>query len=207
LSDFAQVERAAFVEAARAAGPDGATLCEGWTVADLVAHVLLRERRPLAGLGIVVPPLRPYTNSVQGRLKKKNEFSDLLRKVENGPPLLARAIDEVMNTMEFFIHTEDIRRAAPQYADRFVEPREEKMIFGRLRFLAKMGKRHSAIPFVLEAENFGRIVGKDGETAVIISGLPSELCLYMSGRQQVAKVNVAGPNEAIAALHDARFGF
>lgn len=54
-------ERAALVNTMRAVGPDGATLCVGWTTRDLAAHLVLRERRPDAAAGILVPALAGYT--------------------------------------------------------------------------------------------------------------------------------------------------
>ena len=54
----AQRERAALVEILRAVGPDAPTLCEGWTTRDLVAHLVVRERRPDALPGLVFGPLR-----------------------------------------------------------------------------------------------------------------------------------------------------
>ena len=35
-------------------GPDQPTLCEGWTTADLAAHLVVRERDPRSGPGILL---------------------------------------------------------------------------------------------------------------------------------------------------------
>ena len=43
---YAQDERAALAALLHETGPDGPTLCEGWQTRDLVAHLVLRERRP-----------------------------------------------------------------------------------------------------------------------------------------------------------------
>ncbi|MBR7502518.1 maleylpyruvate isomerase N-terminal domain-containing protein, partial [Mycobacterium tuberculosis] len=43
------------VPAARAAGEDAPTLCEGWTTRDLATHLVIREREPVAALGIALP--------------------------------------------------------------------------------------------------------------------------------------------------------
>ena len=47
------VERDELCDLFVARGPDAPTLCEGWTTADLAAHLVVRERNPLAGPGIV----------------------------------------------------------------------------------------------------------------------------------------------------------
>ncbi len=39
----------------RAVGPDAPTLCGDWTTRDLAAHLVLRERRPDAAAGILIP--------------------------------------------------------------------------------------------------------------------------------------------------------
>lgn len=207
MSDYAQVERAALCAAARAAGPDAPTLCEGWRVVDLVAHLIVRERRPLAGVGILVGPLAPYTTLVQRRVGSARPFEELVEVVRKGPPLALRPIDEVMNTVEYFVHAEDIRRAAPGFSLRHVEPLEEKAIFQRLKAMARLVRRRCPGPLDVDAEGFGRLVVRSGSNPVVVSGAPSELTLYLTGRQKVAKVDVAGPLDAVAAMYDAALGF
>ena len=61
-------ERAALVTTMRAVGPDAPTLCGEWTTRDLAAHLVLRERRPDAAPGILVPALAGYTARKQQHL-------------------------------------------------------------------------------------------------------------------------------------------
>ena len=63
--NFAQDERSELCDLLVDLGPDEPTLCEGWTTADLAAHLVVRERRPDSGPGIVWPPLAGYTDSVR----------------------------------------------------------------------------------------------------------------------------------------------
>ena len=51
--DLAQLERGRLCDLLLEVGPDAPTLCEGWTAADLAAHLVIRERKPLAAPGIV----------------------------------------------------------------------------------------------------------------------------------------------------------
>ena len=53
-------ERAAICDSFEKFGPDAPTLCEGWNTRDLLAHMLVRERRPDAGAGLIVPLLRKH---------------------------------------------------------------------------------------------------------------------------------------------------
>ncbi|UJH71014.1 maleylpyruvate isomerase N-terminal domain-containing protein [Ornithinimicrobium sp. INDO-MA30-4] len=51
---LAQQQRQALCDTALAVGPDAPTLCSPWTVKDLLAHLVIRERRPdtLPGIGV-----------------------------------------------------------------------------------------------------------------------------------------------------------
>ena len=71
-------ERAALVNTMRAVGPDAPTLCGEWTTRDLAAHLVLRERRPDAAAGILVPALAGYTARKQQRLTDSTDWPDLL---------------------------------------------------------------------------------------------------------------------------------
>ena len=46
-------------------GPDQPTLCGDWTTRDLAAHLVVRERRPDAAIGIVISKAAGYTDKVQ----------------------------------------------------------------------------------------------------------------------------------------------
>src|SRR5699024_7688633 len=50
--NLARAERLRPVGTARRAGEDAPTLCEGGTTRDLATHLIIRERRPPAALGI-----------------------------------------------------------------------------------------------------------------------------------------------------------
>src|ERR1700679_1180823 len=58
-------ERLALAALLDQTGPDAPTLCAGWQTRDLAAHVVVRERRPDAGAGMIGGPLAGYTARVQ----------------------------------------------------------------------------------------------------------------------------------------------
>jgi uncharacterized protein (TIGR03083 family) len=64
--NWGRAERLALGTLLAETGPDAPTLCAGWTTGDLVAHLVIRERRLDAGPGVVVPALSGYTERVQG---------------------------------------------------------------------------------------------------------------------------------------------
>ena len=57
VNRIAQSERQALCDTALAVGAKAPTLCEGWAVSDLLAHLVLRETRPDLAAGMMVPLL------------------------------------------------------------------------------------------------------------------------------------------------------
>src|ERR1700741_1446763 len=104
----AQRERAALVEILRAVGPDAPTLCEGWTTRDLVAHLVVRERRPDALPGLMFEPLASYTACMPTRLASSTTWEDLVELFGSGPPVLSlfKILDPVASVHEIFVHHE-----------------------------------------------------------------------------------------------------
>src|SRR5690349_7708883 len=83
---IAQLERSALVETIRAAGPEAPTLCEGWKTRDLAAHLVIREYRPDAAPGILIPFFARHTEKVQNEVAERNGWDELVDKVASGPP-------------------------------------------------------------------------------------------------------------------------
>src|ERR1700728_3524747 len=105
---LAQQERMNLCDLFHVLGPEAPTLCEGWSTADLAAHLVVRERRADSGPGLVWPPLAGYTDKVRRAVRDRTPWEKLVEKVRDGPPLLLRPFVEPMNTVEFFIHIEDV---------------------------------------------------------------------------------------------------
>ncbi len=203
MTAFAQSERRALSDLMLEVGPDAPTRCEGWTVRDLAAHLLLRERRLDAAPGIVIGPLRWYTEQVQRRLGDR-PWPALVQAVRSGPPALLRPIDEQANLVEMFIHHEDVRRAQPQFEPRALDPAEERALWARLSPMARLARRRLPVGATFEAPGFGRVEARPGEPHVTVTGRPGELLLFLFGRQDVARVEMSGPPDAIARLRAAR---
>ena len=85
MEQMSRTERAALCNSALEAGEEAPTLCEGWTVKDLVIHLLVRERDPLAAPGILVPQLHGLTRR-SARKVADQDFTALVERVRNGPP-------------------------------------------------------------------------------------------------------------------------
>ncbi|MEV4183974.1 TIGR03085 family metal-binding protein [Streptosporangium canum] len=206
----ARAERAALSDLLVQLGPDAPTLCEGWTTFDLAAHLVLRERRPDAAGGIAIKPLAGYTASVQESLKARHGYAGLVELVRSGPAGiygLVPGMDKAVNTMEFFIHHEDVRRA-----QRVWEPRElpadlEETFWQQVRAGRRLFLRRSPVGIVLHRIGGGvALGGAKNVPRVEVTGTAGELLLFCFGRQSHARVDVSGGEEAVARLMDAPLG-
>ncbi|MFZ9360371.1 MAG: hypothetical protein ACO249_03425 [Candidatus Nanopelagicales bacterium] len=84
MTTFAKQERNAICQTLRQLGPDQPTLCQGWNTRDLLVHLIVRENRPDAAVGLFVPFLSSYTESISNKYKEKS-FEELISIFENGP--------------------------------------------------------------------------------------------------------------------------
>ena len=201
---FARRERLALVAALAEAGADAPTLCGEWKGRDLAAHLVIRERRPDASAGILIKQLAGYTDRVQKGAAER-PWAELLEQVRTGPPIWSplRPFDAMANTSEMFIHHEDVRRAAPDWEPRTLDPADEKKLWDVLRRMAKMNYRGVPVGVVLESLTGDRVVAKkaDGKGQVVLKGAPSELLLHAFGRNEVRIEHVGDPKD-IEALHN-----
>lgn len=205
MTAFARSERAALADALLAAGPAAPTLCEGWATRDLAAHLVLREHRPDAAAGIMLGAVAGHTKKVQDRLAA-GDYPALVDRVRRGP-LLLRPFDEAMNVVEFFVHLEDVRRAAPGWTPREIPPPYAEALAGRVKTSARMSARR--FPARIEVSGPGvapfTVNGKQEHT-VRVEGAPGELVLFFTGRQSAADVSVTGPDDLAEKLRGARLG-
>jgi uncharacterized protein (TIGR03085 family) len=203
---YAQDERAALAALLDETGPDGPTLCAGWQTRDLAAHLVLRERRPDAGAGVMGGPLAGYTARVQQQYLDRYSYPQLVTLFRSGPPRLSLfavpGLDEAANAVEYFVHHEDVRRAAEGWTERELDPGLADLLWRRLK-AARLMLRSAPAGIVLARELTGKldlIVAKTASPTVTVTGTPAELTLWSFGRARAAHVTVDGPDEAVAAV-------
>ena len=130
-------ERLALAALLDQTGPDAPTLCAGWQTRDLAAHVVLRERRPDAGVGLMGGPLAGYTARVQRQYLDRYSYPRLVELFRSGPPRLSPfaipGLDETANTVEYFVHHEDVRRAAEGWTERELPAGLADVLWKRLK--------------------------------------------------------------------------
>jgi len=207
---YAQDERAALAALLDETGPDGPTLCEGWQTRDLAAHLVLRERRPDAAAGVMGGPLAGHTARVQRQYLDRYSYPQLITLFRQGPPAMSPfaipGADEAANTVEYFVHHEDVRRAAADWTERELPAGLQEALWKRLKG-ARLFLRSAPTGVVLARESAGKldlIVAKNATPSVTVTGSPAELTLWAMGRVGAAHVKLDGPDEAVAKLTDRR---
>lgn len=191
----------------RAAGPDAATLCEGWATRDLAAHLVVRERRLDAAPGILIPKLAGYTARVQERLTASTDWPALLAQVEDGPPLYSPFIllDPLVNVAEMFIHHEDVRRAGPSWEPRVLDEDTTASLAKQVSSFARMTLSKTPARVSLATPQ-GKVLATAGKgSPVTVIGEPGELLLFAAGREP-ARVTFQGAADAVDAVRGAHRG-
>ena len=221
--DYADASRAALVEALTAAGPGMPTLCEGWRTEHLAAHLVLRDSSPAAA-GLLLPPLagalERRTVALGDQHASDRAYAELVARVERGPlpetagagvvPRLrglaararrsraGRAVADQVQLLEFFVHTEDVRRAQERWAPRILADDYADALYTRLRARARALYRDEDTGVVLvrrartgsrtdNAPHTVRRAGDDG-VSVRVTGAAGELVMHAFGRRGAALV-------------------
>ena len=197
-----QVERAHLCDLFDRLGPDAPTLSGDWDTHHLVAHLRLRESSPLGSLKTT---LSKVADSALEELVAAGDYGGLVDAVRHGPPRLSifgtTRTDRDLNTLEFLIHHEDVRRAGADWSPRALPTWAEDQIWSRARVFAKMLLRRQPVGILLERADTGeQSVAVKRDRPAVIRGLPSELALYAYGRRAVAQVEFDGPVDVIQRL-------
>ncbi len=200
---LAQQERKTLCDLFAERGSAAPTLCEGWLTADLAAHLVVRERRPDSGPGLVWPPLAGYTDRVRLAVRDRTPWDKLVETVRRGPPLLLRPFDGPMNTVEFFIHTEDVRRAQVGWEPRPISPELSDALWARVG----AGGMAKKVPATIVITSPGRADKEHGTgPRLTLAGDPGELTMFGAGRQGAARVEISGDEALAAQLRAAPLG-
>ncbi len=209
MTRMSRTERTELCDAALQVGEDQPTLCGEWNVKDLVAHLLVREGSPAAA-GILISPLAPLTD-LEMRRYARRDFAVLVERLRKGPPLWSPyalpKLDAMLNTLEYFVHHEDIRRAQPSWSPRTLTDREQKLLWKMIGTAGKGLMRNVPVGVRIENSVTGSTAAlKPGEPTVVVRGLPSEVTLFVFGRKAQAEVELLGPEDAVAALRGTELG-
>jgi uncharacterized protein (TIGR03085 family) len=203
----ARRERSALVKTLLSVGPDAPTLCEGWNTRDLAAHLVVRERRLDATPGITLPFLADYTAKVQNKVADSTSWDDLVELVASGPPVYSpfKLLDAVANLGEMFIHHEDVRRAVDGWQPRVLDSSTAKPLRRQLGLMSRLMLSKMPAQVVLRTPAGEQIARVGRGDAVVVTGEPQELLLFVAGRDAV-RLEFDGDPQAIAAVQAAPRG-
>ncbi|MCM3332116.1 TIGR03085 family metal-binding protein [Kocuria palustris] len=197
MTNFAVVERRHLAALLRRVGPDAPTLCEGWVTRDLAVHLIERDSRPDLIAGTVLPKIPVLSKRAQeaDAQLRRQDWGELVSKVEK-PALYSPArlgpLDKRMNTAEFFVHHEDVRRAQETWHRRQLLQEEERDLWAALKLMGKALLRPEQDSVLLVANGYGSVTGGKAKTSTvrIVRGTPSELLLWAFGRREQAEVAI-----------------
>ncbi len=203
-------ERHELADIFEAVGPAAPTLCGDWTTRDLVAHLLVRERRLDAAGGILIPALAKRTEAVMAEVAAR-PFTELVATFRGGAPLWSPlgwpVIGDQANLFEFFVHLEDVRRAQPDWQPPADDVSRDDALWKSLKFGARMFFRHSPVGVTLHSAGRPDIVAKKGDPSVTLTGLPGEIVLIAFGRPvDLARVVIGGSPADVAAFTESERG-
>jgi uncharacterized protein (TIGR03085 family) len=210
---IARTERAALADLLQRVGPDRPTLCQGWLTADLCNHLLVRERRPDAAAGLVLPPLAGWMDRVTAGYAAL-PWARRLQLLRTGPPAWSPLgwgrLDELVNGIEYFIHHEDVRRGSPGWQPRELDPGTARAVAAALRRPGSAFGLRTVRAGVTAVLDDGTVIplhrGKDAAAGTArVHGAPAEVLLWASGRS-AARVRLDGDDAAGAELRNAGLG-
>lgn len=210
MTSLSRTERGLLADLLDDVGPDAPTLCGDWTTRDLAAHLVARDRRPLSLPGLVLSTFSGLTERTRRGLRDGTGFAHLVELVRQGAPVWSPLgfppTESAANTIEFFVHHEDVRRAAPGWQPRELDAGTEARLWHRLRPSASMLLRGAAGTVTLRTPDGHEVSAGSGEPHVHVTGPPSELVLCAFGRQDHARVDYSGDPDAVERLRAAALG-
>jgi len=193
-------------------GPEAPTLCEGWTTFDLAAHLVVRERNPLAGPGILagdkVAALGRMTERAMEHEKRRG-WTAVVERVRSGPPIgpfRVPGLREQINFVEYLVHHEDVRRANGMGPREGIDDLQDAL-WRQLRRLSRfLPGFPKGVGLELARRDGTTHVARTGGSTGRLTGDPVELALFLYGRGDHAEVELAGDPAAVDALKHARLG-
>jgi uncharacterized protein (TIGR03085 family) len=210
---LARRERLALCDAALELGPDVPTLCDGWDCRDLLAHLVVREHTVLGAVGIPFAPLASFTERGMRRWARA-PFPRLVERVREvgWTPYRLPPVEKVANTLEYFVHHEDLRRGQADWAPRSLPTADEDELWRQLRGAGRLNARRGGVPVSVRRSDTTGATGPTmsllgGDDPVTVTGRPSELVLMLFGRRQLRDLTYDGPPAAVAKLKGADLGF
>lgn len=166
------------------------SLCDGWTVEDVAAHLIVREGL-IAPIGIIFQSLHKIHDYAIKRVEAKgHEY--IIARVRKFPWYMPA----VVNVAEFYVHNEDILRGGLQLHRPAPSGEAAELLWKSLRGIAKV--RSNMVADLGNLTLVNRQTGeeiavraKNSSKSTTITGDPGELLLFFYGRRRAARVKVS----------------
>lgn len=205
---LARREREALCDLALVLGEDAPTLSGDWTAKELFAHLHLREHSLLGAPGLLIPQLSGLTDREMARIGRQ-DFTVLVERVRGRglTPYAIPPVDKAVNTLEYFVHHEDLRRAQPGWAPRDLSPADESALWSAIRLFGRGLVRSAGVPVRIRRTDTGaEATLRGGADPAVLSGMPSEIVMFLYGRDRHRGLQFTGPDKHIERLRGAGLG-
>lgn len=169
---------------------------------------MVRDRQPHNGIGIVLSRLADRHDRAVARVATR-DFRSLVGAVRDArSPLALPGVDSLANTVEYFVHHEDVRRARPDWQPRVHSRRLRDAMWRVLPVVGRSLVVSAGVPVRLRrADTSATMTLRRGANPVVLTGDVGELVLFLYGRKQTDGLSFDGPDAHVTALKAASLGF
>ena len=201
-------EREQFAATFLELGPEAPTILPGWDAAALLEHLHVRERAPQQMLAERLPgPLRSRARVALARYRD----TPWIERVEQfrtppGPLSPVGRLDALSGQAELLIHHEDLRRAQPGWEPRRLAPDAAADAWRAIGLMASLVMKVGADVTLVSPLGGRRLRVRRAAGSLRVHGEPLDLLLWISGRDEVARVRIHGDEPALRALREGRRG-
>jgi uncharacterized protein (TIGR03085 family) len=196
--------RAALCATLTEVGADAPTLCAGWRAIDLASHLVIRERDAWTAPVILCGRLNGIVERLTANERRRG-FEQVVTRLAEGPPWLfsSTPLTVRLNTVEDWIHHQDVRRAnaLPRQP---TSPELDDILWRGVGAAGKVaGLRLGDVGLDAVATDGRRITVKKGARVVEVVGPPGEVLLFVTGRTDVADVELRGADADVEDIRSA----
>ena len=112
-----------------------------------------------------------------------------------------------VNTLEYFVHHEDLRRAQPGWTSRDLDRADESALWSAIRVFGRGLVRPAGVPVRIRRTDTGaEATLRRGADPAVLTGMPQEIVMFLYGRNQHRRLGFTGPDKHIEALRTAGLG-
>ncbi|GAB4096194.1 TIGR03085 family metal-binding protein [Brachybacterium horti] len=201
-------ERAQIADALAQLGPAAPTILPGWGARDLLDHLLLRERFWTLQLGGALPGPAGTALTQRKEAALGLPWEQKVALLREGPGRLSPAgrADALTGDLELLIHHEDLRRAQDGWRPRRITPEVERAAWRGIGVFARLSLRVDARVTLVSPRGGKQVGPRRAEGSLRVHGEVLELLLWVTGRDEVARVQIQGDLAGLAALREGRRG-